>query len=87
MSITTTPVREKALLKNDSIFSGNKIVMMSDQTGPTITGNITIRAFVCIATKDDVKDDFHYIVCQNIGDNKNPEIFLRLRGDGTNANF
>jgi hypothetical protein len=86
MSYPTVPVLSKTLIGTDANFNGDRGVEF--QTDPeTIVGEISMVAIIQIASWDDVKDQFHYIISQNNGDNTQPENFLRIRGNGTRVIF
>ncbi|MDR1477396.1 MAG: hypothetical protein LBJ00_00460, partial [Planctomycetaceae bacterium] len=87
MAYPTVPVLNKTFSGGDEIFNGNKGVAFKDENGPVIQGQIVMTAIIWVESWDDVKDQFHYIISQNNGDNTQPENFLRIRGNGTRVIF
>jgi hypothetical protein len=75
MNYTLSPVLSKTFSGSDADFNGDRGVAFQAAAGPTIVGAITMAAIIKIASWDDVKDQFHYIISQNNGDNTQPENF------------
>jgi hypothetical protein len=75
MNYTLSPVLSKTFTGNDANFNGDRGVAFQAAAGPTTVDAITMGAIIKIASWDDVKDQFHYIISQNNGDNTQPEKF------------
>ncbi|MDR2345588.1 MAG: LamG domain-containing protein [Planctomycetaceae bacterium] len=87
LPITVSPELFKILENGDENFDGSKQVPFKNTNGPTITGTITLIAHIFIESIDDVLNLFHYIISHNKsdGDNTDPEIYLRIRGRGSES--
>ncbi|MDR1480756.1 MAG: LamG domain-containing protein [Planctomycetaceae bacterium] len=85
--VSVSPVLSKVLTNGDEVFDGTKQVPFSGVAGPEISGTIMLVAHIFINSINDVLNLFHYIISHNKsdGDNTDPEIYLRIRGRGSES--